>query len=179
MEVEATCCLRCRERIQLKNREGGEVARGSAIVPQDIARVEAQGKAMGKTGVSVAKLQHLALELFVGHSSGVTVDDMKVGRWDFLGGGVAVGGRHVEHKASTRGMPFLRFVLLFCIHFLDVVELLVLDFVLVLGLLGGVEDTSCKGPEEVGGVRRGGGEGARGLDTLQDMGAVESGAPFC
>ena len=75
-------------------------------------------------------------------------------------------------------MPFLHFVLLFCILFVDVVKLLELDFVLVLGLLGGAGDTSCKGPEEVGGVRRGGGEGARGLDTWQVMGAVESGAPF-
>ncbi len=75
-------------------------------------------------------------------------------------------------------MPFLRFVLLFCILFLDVVELLALDFILVLGLLRGVGDASCKGPEQVGGVPRGGGEGARGLDTWQVMGAVESGAPF-
>ena len=43
---------------------------------------------MGKTGISVAKLQHLALELFVGHSGGVAVDDAKVGHWDFLGGGL-------------------------------------------------------------------------------------------
>ncbi len=120
----------------------------------------------------------MALELFVGHSGSVAVDDAKVGCWDFLGGGVAVGGRHVEHEASTRGMPFLCFVLLFCILFLDVVELLALDFVLVLGLLEGVGDTSCKGLKEVGGVRHGGGEGARGLDTWQDMGAVESGASF-
>jgi hypothetical protein len=148
------------------------------IVPQDIAHVEARGKAMGKTGISMAELQHLALELFFGHSGGVAVDDAKVGRWDFLGGGVAVGGRRVEHEASTRGMPFLRFVLLFCILFLDVVKLLTLDFVLVLGLLRGAGDTSCEGPEEVGGVSCGGGEGACGLNTWQDMGAVESGAPF-
>ena len=56
MEVEATCHLHCRERIQLKNGEGGEVAWGSAIGPQDIAHVEAEGKAMGETGISVAKL---------------------------------------------------------------------------------------------------------------------------
>ena len=110
----------------------------------------------------------MALELFVGHSGSVAVDDAKVGCWDFLGGGVAVGGRHVEHEVSTRGM----------LLFLDVVELLGLDFVLVLGLLRGVGDTSCKGSEEVSGVRHGGGEGARGLDTWQDMGAVESGASF-
>ncbi len=76
-------------------------------------------------------------------------------------------------------MPFLCFVLLFCILFFDAVELLALDFVLVLGLLGGAGDTSCKGPEEVGCVHRGGGEGAHGLNTWQDMDAVESGDPFC
>ncbi len=165
MEVEATCRRHCGERIQLKKCEGGEVAWGSAIVPQDIAHVEAKSKAMGKTSVSVAELRHLALELFVGHSSSVPVDDAKVGCWDFLGRGVAVGGRRVEHEVSTCGMLFLCFVLLFCILFLDVVEFLALDFVLVLGLLGGAGDTSCKGPEEVGGVRRGGGEGACSLDT--------------
>ncbi len=46
---------------------------------------------MDKTGISVAELRHLALELFVGHSGGVAVDDAKVGCWDFLGGGVAAG----------------------------------------------------------------------------------------
>ncbi len=120
----------------------------------------------------------MALELLVGHSSSVAVDDAKVGCWEFLGRGVAVGGRRVEHEASTRGMLFLCFVLLFCVLFLDVVELLALDFVLVLGLLGGAGETSCKGPEEVGGVRCRGGEGACSLDTWQDMGAVELGSPF-
>ncbi len=59
---------------------------------------------------------------------------MKVGHGDFLSGGVAVGRRCVEHEALTQGMSFLRLVLLLCILLLDVIKLLVLDFVLVLGI---------------------------------------------
>jgi hypothetical protein len=53
-------------------------------------------------------------------------------------------------------MPFLRLVLL-CILLLDIIELLALDLVLILGLLDGAGDASSKGPEDVGGVHRGGG----------------------
>ena len=94
----------------------------------------------------------MALQFFVGHSGGVTVDDAKVGWGDFVGREIIVGGRHIEHKAPTCGVPFLCFVLLFCVLLLDVVKLLVLDFVLVLGLLGGARDPSSKGPKDVDGI---------------------------
>ncbi len=133
---------------------------------------------MGKPGISVPEFRHLALQFFVGHSGDVIVDDAKVGRWDFVGREIAVGGCCVEHKASTHGVPFLRFVLLFCLLLLDVVKLLVLDFVLVLGFLGGARDPGGQGPKDVGGIRCGGG-GGRGLNAWHDMGVVEAGAPFC
>jgi hypothetical protein len=49
-------------------------------------------------------------------------------------------------------MPLLRLVLLLHVLCLDVIELLALELVLVLGLLGGAGDAGCKGPEDVGGV---------------------------
>jgi hypothetical protein len=119
--------------------------------------------------------QHLVLEFFVGHSGGVAVDDAKIGCEDFLGRGVAVGRRCVEHEALTHGMPCLCLVLLFCILLLDVIELLALDFVLVLGLLDGAGDASGEGPEEVGGVCRAGGNGGCSLNAQQDVIAVEAG----
>ncbi len=39
----------------------------------------------------------------------------------------------------------------------------------MLGLLGGAGDASGKGSEEVGGVRRGGGNGGRRLEALKDV----------
>ncbi len=56
MEVEATCCLHCREKAQLLNCEGGEVAWGGAIIPQNIAHVNACSQAMGKACVAKAEL---------------------------------------------------------------------------------------------------------------------------
>jgi hypothetical protein len=177
--VEATCHLCCRERVQLVEGEGGEVAWGGAIIPQNIAHVNAHGKAVGKACVAKAKLQHLVLEFFTGHSGGITVDDAKVRCGDFLDGGVTVGRCCVEHKVSTGGMPFLHLVLLLCVLLLDMIELLALDFVLVLGLLDGAGDASSKGPEDVGGVRHGGGDGAHGLKARQDVIVVEAGIPLC
>jgi hypothetical protein len=120
----------------------------------------------------------LVLEFFVGHSSSVAVDDAKVGRGDFLGGGVAVGRHCIEHEASTRGMPFFCLVLLLFILLLDLIEVLRLDFVLVLGLLNGAGDASSKGPEKVGIVRRGGGSSGCSLEPWQDVIAVEAGIPL-
>ncbi len=61
------------------------------------------------------------LELSVGHSPGVTVDDAEVGLGDFLSGGVAVDGRCVEHEALACVVPLLRLVLLPCVLLLDVI----------------------------------------------------------
>ncbi len=94
---------------------------GCPSIPHDVAHVETRGKAMGKTGVQKAKLRHLVLELPVGHSCSVPVDDAKVGHGDFLSRGVAVNGRRVEHKALACGEPLLRLVLLLCILLLDVI----------------------------------------------------------
>ncbi len=88
--MEATCHLHQQERIQLKNGERGEVAWGGPSIPHDVAQVETHGKAVGETNVRKAKLRHLVLELSVGHSHSVAVDDAKVGLGDFLGRGVAV-----------------------------------------------------------------------------------------
>ncbi len=77
------------------------------------------------------------------------------------------------------GVTFLCFVILFCILFLDVVELLALDFVLVLGLLGGARDPSGNGPKDVGIIHCRWGDGGRGLDAWHDTGAVEASTPFC
>ncbi len=177
--MEATCHLHCRERVQLVNGEGGEVAWGGAVIPQNIAHVNACGEAVGKACIAKAELQHLVLEFFVGHSGGVTVDDAKVGCGDFLGRGVAVSRRCIDHEALTCGMPFLNLVLLLCILFLDVIELLALDFVLVLGLPDGAGDASGKGPEDVGGVCCGGEDGGCGLEAQHDVIAVEVGILLC
>jgi hypothetical protein len=85
--MKATCHLRQQERIQLKNGEWGEVAWGGPSIPHDVAHVETRGEAVGKTGIQKAKLKNLVLELPVGHSRGVPVDDAKVGLRDFLGEG--------------------------------------------------------------------------------------------
>ncbi len=134
---------------------------------------------MGKACVGVAKLRHLALELFVDHAGSLTVYDPEVGCGDFLGGGVAVGQCRVENKASNRGMPFFCLVFLLRVLRLDVVELFPLELILMLGLLGGAGDAGYKGPEDVGSVRRGGGGGARCHNAREDVLAVETGAPVC
>ncbi len=61
------------------------------------------------------------LELSVGHSRGVAIDDAEVGLGDFLSGGVAVNERRIEHKALARVVPLLHLVLLPCILLLDVI----------------------------------------------------------
>jgi hypothetical protein len=76
---------------------------------------------MGKTGVRKAKLGYLVLELSAGHSCGVAVDDAEVGLRDFLGGGVPVDGRRIEHEALACVVPLLCLVLLPCILLLDVI----------------------------------------------------------
>ncbi len=117
----------------------------------------------------------MVLEFLVGYSGGVAVDDAKVGRGDFLGGGVAVDRCCIEHKGLTRGMPFLRLVLLLCVLLLNVIELLALNFVLVLGRLNGVGDASGEGLEEAGSVHCRGGNGGPGLEAWHDVIAVEVG----
>jgi hypothetical protein len=134
---------------------------------------------VGKARIGVAGLRHLALELFVGHAGGLAVYDPEVGHGDFLGGGVAVGQCRIENEASTCGMPFFRLVFLLCILRLDVVELLALELILMLGLLGGAGDAGRKGLEDVGGVHQGGGVGARGRNAREDVLMVETGAPVC
>ena len=107
MELAATCRLHQQERIQFKNGEEGEVAGGRLIVPHDISHVEAGGKTMGKTGVSVAELRHLGLEFPVGHTCSIAVDNAEVGWRNFFCWGIAVGQRRIEHEASTGGVPLL------------------------------------------------------------------------
>ncbi len=92
----------------------------------------------------------MVLELSVGHSGCAAIDDAEVGCGDVFCGGVAIGRRRVEYEASTCGMPFFCLVLFLCVLFFGVVKLLALDFVLVLGLLGGAGDARGKGPAEVG-----------------------------
>ena len=76
---------------------------------------------MGKTGIWKAELGHLVLELPVGNSHGVAVDDAKVGLRDFLGGGVAVDGCRVKHKVLACVVPLLCLFLLLPILLLDVI----------------------------------------------------------
>ncbi len=61
------------------------------------------------------------LELSVGHSRGFTVDDAEVGLGDFLGGGVAIDGRCIEHEALACVVPLHCLVLLPRILLLDVI----------------------------------------------------------
>ncbi len=56
--------------------------------------------------------------------------------------------------------------------------MLALDFILVLGLLGGVGDASGKGLEEVGGVHCVGGDGRCQLEVWKDVLLVEAGAQY-
>jgi hypothetical protein len=42
------CSLCCQERVQLVNGEGGEVDWGGAIIPQNIAHLNACSKAVGE-----------------------------------------------------------------------------------------------------------------------------------
>ncbi len=56
-------------------------------------------------------------------------------------------------------MPFLHLVLLLCVLLLNIIKLIMLDFVLVLGLLEGASNASGEGTEDIGGVCRGGGGG--------------------
>ncbi len=55
------CSLCHRERVQLVNSEGGEVAWGGVIIPQNIAHINARSKAVGKACIAKAELQHLVL----------------------------------------------------------------------------------------------------------------------
>ncbi len=99
----------------------GERLLDSPSIPHDVAHVETCCKAVGKTGVQKAKLRYLLLELPVGHSRGVTVDDAKVGLGDFISRGVAVDGCRVEHKALACVVLLLCLVLLLCVLLLDVI----------------------------------------------------------
>ncbi len=148
------------------------------IVPHDIPHVEAGGETMGKTGVGVSEFRHLGLEFPVGHTCGIAVDDAEVGLGNFFCWGIAVGRRCIEHEASTGGVPLLGLVIFLCVLLLDVVELLVMDFILVLRFLGSASDSSCEGPKDVGGVRRRGRKGGRCFDAWHDVGAVEAGIPI-
>ncbi len=93
----------------------------SPSIPHDVAHVETCGKAVGKTGVHKTKLRYLVLELPVGYSRSVVVDDAKVGLGDFHSGGVAVNGCHIEHEALACVVPLLCLVLLLCVLLLDVI----------------------------------------------------------
>jgi hypothetical protein len=74
-------------------------------------------------------------------------------------------------------MPLLCLVLLFCILRLDVIELLALELVLVLGLLGGAGDAGREEPEDVGGVRQGREVGAHSCNARENVLVVEMHAP--
>ena len=76
---------------------------------------------MRETDIREIDLRHLVVELPVGHPSCVTVDDLEVRRGDVIGGGVAVSGRSIEDEAPASRVPFLHFVLLLGVLFLEVV----------------------------------------------------------
>ena len=95
----------------------------------------------------------MSLELLASHTGGVAVDDtQEVGHGNVVRGRVAVGGCPVEHKTLADGMPLFGFVFLLRILFLDIIELLALEFVLVFSLLGGARHPGPNGTKEVGGV---------------------------
>jgi hypothetical protein len=99
----------------------GERLLDSPSIPHDVAHVETCGKTVGKTGVQKAKLRYLVLELPVGYSHSVAVDNAKVELGDFLSRGVAVDVCYVEHKALACVVPLLCLVLLLCVLLLDVI----------------------------------------------------------
>ena len=49
---------------------------------------------------------------------------------------------------------------------------------MVLRFLGSARNASCKGPKNVGGIRRRGRKGGRCFDAWHDVGAVEAGTPI-
>ncbi len=49
---------------------------------------------------------------------------------------------------------------------------------MVLRFLGSARNSSCKGPKDVGGIRRRGRKGGRCFDAWHDVGAVEVGTPI-
>ena len=49
-------------------------------------------------------------------------------------------------------MPFLIFVLLFCLFVLDEIQLLVVETILVLGFFLGASNSGSKGSENIGSV---------------------------
>ncbi len=65
----------------------------------------------------------MVLELSVGHSSCVAIDDVEVGCADTFCGDVTIGRRRIE---LTCGMPFFSFSLFLCVLFFGVVKLLML-----------------------------------------------------
>ena len=54
---------------------------------------------MRETNIGEIELRHLVVELPVGHSSCVTVDDLEVRLWNVIGGVVTVSGRSIEDEA--------------------------------------------------------------------------------
>jgi len=120
----------------------------------------------------------LGLEFPVGHTCGIAVDDPEVGRGNFFCWGIAVGRRCIEHKASTGGVPLLGLFLLLCVLLLDVIYLLVMDFILVLCFLGSARNASCEGPKDVSGIHRRGRKRSRCFNAWHDVGAVEAGTPI-
>ncbi len=76
--MEATSSLLRIEGVQLEHGEGGEVAWRRAIIPQDIANVEARNESVGEICVSVAEPGHLGLKFLVGHARGLAIDDAEV-----------------------------------------------------------------------------------------------------
>ena len=122
------------------------------IVPREVSCLKAGCETVGKTRVGEVESGHLALEPLVGHTGSVAVDDAQVGWGSIIRGGIAVGGRHVEHKTLACGVPLFGFVFLLCVLFLDVFELFALEFVLVFSLLVGARHPGHNGTKEVAGV---------------------------
>ena len=71
---------------------------------------------------------------------------------DEFGCFVGVIGGGVENEATTRLVPFLVLVLLFCL--LDEIQLLAVETILVLGFFVGASDSGGEGSENVGSAGR-------------------------
>ena len=77
------------------------------------------------------------MELLVRHTGSVAIDDAQVLCRNIFRREIAVSGRPIEHETLARGMPLCGFVFLLCVRFLDIIKLLVLEFVFVFSLLVG------------------------------------------
>ena len=108
---------------------------GVCAAPQNVAVVEACGKAVGESCIVVTKDPHLGLEFPVSYSHILAVDDLEVGWWDEFGCFVGIIGCGVENEVTTCLVPFLVLVLLFCLFVLDEIQLLPVETIWCLASL--------------------------------------------